>query len=42
MAHRETKKAKKTNAEYTKHVKPQRIENEDIKKRQPQSSIEGL
>jgi hypothetical protein len=41
MTHRETKKAKKTNAEYTEHVKPLRIENEDIEKKKPQSSIEG-
>lgn len=32
MTHRESKKAKKTNAEYTEHVNPIRIDNDDIKK----------
>lgn len=41
MTHRETKKAKKTNGDYKKHVSPLRIDNDDIEKHDPHGTIAG-
>lgn len=41
MTHRETKKAKKTNEDYEKYVKPKRIDNNDIQKHDPKGTIAG-
>jgi hypothetical protein len=41
MTHREMKKAKKTNADYNKHVEPIRIDNDDIEKHDPHGTIAG-